>query len=122
MAFTYSNKNFGDMPRPGELRRKIKIGRTEAVQNENGYPEDRDEYIWEGFAKVEKSGYNQTADTGANVVMQAMNFSIRYREGIREGMWVEFEGRRWYIIDMLDYDARKRYLGLRTMASQEVAG
>ena len=122
MAFTYSNKNFGEMPRPGELRRMIKIGRTEAVQNENGYPEDRDEYIWEGFAKVEKSGYNQTSDTGANVIMQAMNFSIRYRKGISEGMWVEFEGRRWHIIDMLDYDARQRYLGLRTMGSQEVTG
>ena len=122
MAFTYSNKYFGEMPKPGELRRIIKIGRTEAIQNENGYPENRDEYVCRVFAKVETSGYNQTHDTGTSVIMQAMNFSIRFRDDITEGMWVEYEGRRWNIIDMIDYDQRRRYLGMRTMASQEVAG
>lgn len=122
MAFTYSNKNFGQTPSPGELREIIRIGRTMARQNENGYPENADRYICRCFAKVENSGYNQTHDTGASVIMQAKNFSIRYRKDISEGMWVEYRGRRWNIIDIIDYDGRRRYLGMRTMAAQEVSG
>lgn len=122
MAFTYSNRNFGDMPRPGELREHIRIGRTEAAQNENGYAVNTDVYICRVFAKVERSGYNQTHDTGANVVMTAMNFSIRFREDIVSGMWVEYRGERWIIIDTYDYEARRAYLGVRTMKAQEVSG
>lgn len=122
MAFTYSNKNFGEMPKPGEMRRKIKVGRTLATQNENGYPENRDEYVWEGFAKVEASGYSQTHETGASVTARATNFSIRFRDDITEGMWVEFEGKKWSIIDTVDYDERRQYLGMRTITVQEVSG
>lgn len=122
MPFTYGNKNFGEMPRPGQLREYIRIGRTESGQNDNGYPVSSDIYICRVFAKAENSGYNQTDEAGVSAIAQGRNYSIRWRDDVTVGMWVEYRGQRWQIIDVIDYDGRKRYLGLRTIGVQAVSG
>ena len=120
MAITYSNKNFTAAPRPGQLRQIVQIGRTVSARNENGYPEHRDEIVCRVFAMVEKSGNNAMQAAGATGILQAMNFSIRYRDDVVPGMWVMWRGVRYDIIDTVDYDGRRRYLGMKTMTAQEV--
>jgi len=107
-------KQFEGNPRPGDLRHLIEIGLTENVINENGYPEPADTVICRVWASALEAG-NQTyraADT--KNAESVINFTIRYREDVKPGMWVRFLGEKRLITTLGEYEFKRRYLGLKT--------
>ena len=42
-----------------------------------------------------------------------INFTIRYREDIKPGMWVRFQGDKWNISTLGEYSFKRTYLGLK---------
>ncbi len=107
-------KQFEGNPRPGDLRHLIEIGLTENVINENGYPEPADTVICRVWASALEAG-NQTyraADT--KNAESVINFTIRYRDDVKPGMWVRFLGEKRLITTLGEYEFKRRYLGLKT--------
>lgn len=118
--FTYQNKNWATPPKSGELNRRIRIVAQTAEINENGYPVTRDEEICETWARAITSGDATYDAAGAIIASQAMNFDIRYRDGIKPGMYVLFEGKRYQITATNEYDYKKRFLGMKTIEGEVI--
>lgn len=118
--FTYSNKNWGKEPKPGELRWRIEIVSPVASVSENGYPETRDEHICACWAQVMQSGDSTNGEANATAQAGALNFAIRWREDIEPGMIVIFEGTRYEIVALGGFDFKKRYLGMKTVESRVI--
>lgn len=118
--FTYSNKNWGKEPKPGELRWRIEIVSPVASVSENGYPETRDERICACWAQVMQSGDSMNGEANATAQAGALNFAIRWREDIEPGMIVIFEGTRYEIVALGGFDFKKRYLGMKTVESRVI--
>lgn len=113
--FTYSNKNWGKEPNPGELNQMIEIVSPVSEINENGYPVTHDEPVCRVWAQVTQSGDSMNPEANANAQAGALNFAIRYLDGIEPGMVVLFEGGRYEIVAIGGFDFRKRFIGMKTV-------
>ena len=51
-----------------------------------------------------------------------INFTIRYREDIKPGMWVRFQGEKWNISTLGEYSFKHTYLGLKASIAKGVSG
>ena len=51
-----------------------------------------------------------------------INFTIRYREDIKPGMWVRFQGEKWNISTLGEYSFKRTYLGLKASLAKGVSG
>ena len=49
---------------------------------------------------------------------QVINFTIRYRDDIKPGMWVRFRGEKWDISTLGEYSFKRTYLGLKASLSK----
>ena len=49
-------------------------------------------------------------------------FTIRYREDIKPGMWVRFQGDKWNISTLGEYSFKRTYLGLKASIAKGVSG
>jgi len=106
-------KNFESDPHPGDLRNLVEIGYTENIINENGYPEPTDHVVCKVWAAATDAG-NQHFRAADTVNSEAViNFTIRYRENIKPGMWVKFRDEKWIISTLGEYEFKRRYLGLK---------
>ena len=107
-------KNFDATPHPGDLRNLVEIGYTENIINENGYPEPTDTVVCSVWAASLDAG-NQSFRAADTVNSEAViNFTIRYRDDVKPGMWVRFRGEKWIISTLGEYEYKRRYLGLKT--------
>lgn len=109
------------MPKPGELNQRIRIVAPVSHINENGYAETVDEEICEVWAQAITSGDATYEEAGTTVAAGAMNFTIRYRSDVREGMGVVFNGKRYEITALSEFDFKKRFLGMKTIAGEAVS-
>jgi SPP1 family predicted phage head-tail adaptor len=106
-------KTFESDPHPGDLRNLIEIGYTENIINENGYPEPTDTVVCKVWAAAADAG-NQHFRAADTVNSEAViNFTIRFREDIKPGMWVKFRDEKWIISTLGEYEFKRRYLGLK---------
>lgn len=106
-------KNFDSAPHPGELRNLVEIGYTENAINENSYPEPTDTVVCSVWAAALDAG-NQSYRAADTVNSEAViNFTIRYRDDVKPGMWVRFRGEKWIISTLGEYEYKHRYLGLK---------
>lgn len=106
-------KNFESDPHPGDLRHLVEIGYTENVINENGYPEASDIVVCKVWASATDAG-NQHFRAADTINTEAViNFTIRFREDIKPGMWVRFRDEKWIISTLGEYEFKRRYLGLK---------
>lgn len=113
-------KNFEGNPHPGDLREKIDIGRTVNVIGENGYPSGTDTVICTVWAGLTDAGNEAFRSADATDVRSVVNFVIRYREDIENGMWVKYKGEKYYIQAIGQYGFLKTYLGLRGVLDKEM--
>ena len=51
-----------------------------------------------------------------------INFTIRYRSDIKPGMWVNWNGDKWNISTLGEYQFKRTYLGLKASIAKGVAG
>ena len=116
--FTYGNKNWGKEPKPGELNQKIEIVSPISEINENGYPVTRDESFAKCWAQVTQSGDGTNLEANANAQASALNFAIRYIEGVKPGMVVLFDGVRYEIVAVGGFDFKKRFIGMKTVQAE----
>lgn len=108
-------------PHPGELRNRIRIGRTVSEINANGYPAETDTVIatvWAGITDAASQYYHE-AD--ADNAQRGLSFSIRWRRDIQPGMWVEWNGKKYTITSIGEFDFKRRYMKLVTEAVEGVA-
>lgn len=106
-------KNFESDPHPGDLRHLVEIGYTENVINPNGYPEATDVVVCKVWASATDAG-NQHFRAADTINTEAViNFTIRFREDIKPGMWVRFRDEKWIISTLGEYEFKRRYLGLK---------
>lgn len=113
--FTYGNKNWGKEPKPGELNQRIEIVSPVSEINDNGYPVMRDVPFLKAWAQVIQSGDRTNPEANANAQASALNFAIRYQEGIKPGMVVLFDGGRYEIVAVGGFDFKKRFVGIKTV-------
>ena len=115
-------KNFESDPHPGDLRHKIEIGYTENVINENGYPAPTDVIVGRVWAAVVDAGNQHYRSADVMNTEAVINFTIRYREDIKPGMWVRFQGEKWNISTLGEYSFKRTYLGLKASVAKGVSG
>lgn len=113
--FTYGNKNWGKEPGPGDLNQMIEIVSPISEINDNGYPVTHDTVIANVWAQVTQSGDSTNPEAGGSAQATALNFAIRYLEGICPGMVVIFGGERYEIVAVGGFDFRRRFIGMKTV-------
>lgn len=115
-------KNFESEPRPGDLKHLIDIGHTENVINENGYPEEHDVVLCRVWCAPVDAGNQHYRAADSMNTDAVINFTIRYREDVKEGMWVRFRGKKWQISTLGEYGFKGDYLGLKANISKGISG
>lgn len=115
-------KNFDGTPHPGDLKHRIEIGYTESAANENGYPTERDVVLCTVWASATDAGNQHFRSADVMNTEAVVNFTIRYRDDVKPGMWVRFENQKWTITTLGEYSFEKKYLGLKASASKGVSG
>jgi SPP1 family predicted phage head-tail adaptor len=110
------------LPHPGQLRHKVEIGRTVNAVNENGYPEKRDEILCRVWAAAEDDASRYTFAGQAETAERGLCFAIRWRGDVEPGMWVLWRGEKRTITKLGEYDFKRRYLKLTTVAPKAVGG
>ena len=115
-------KNFDSDPHPGDLRHMIEIGYTENQINENGYPEPTDVVVCRVWAAVTDAGNQNYRSADVMNTEAVINFTIRYLEDIKLGMWVRFHGDKWNISTLGEYSFKRTYLGLKASIAKGVSG
>lgn len=104
----------GYSPHPGELDTRVTIGKTVNDKNANGHPIQRDVpvcRVWAGV-KDASSSYAHSADVDVSKV--GLRFIIRFREDVKPGMYVEYEGGKHNIETTGRLGFRKTYMELFT--------
>ena len=115
-------KNFDGTPHPGDLKHRVDIGYTESAANENGYPEEHDVIVCRVWASATDAGNQHYRSAYVMNTEAVINFTIRYRPDIKPGMWVLFQGKKWYISTLGEYSFQKTYLGLKASIAEGVSG
>ena len=115
-------KNFESDPHPGDLRHLVEIGYTENTVNQNGYPEPNDIVVCRTWASVVDAGNQHYRAADVMNTEQVINFTIRYRDDVKPGMWVRFRGEKWDISTLGEYAFKRTYLGLKASLSKGVSG
>ena len=107
-------------PHPGELRQLVEIGRTVHAINENGFPVETEQVVCQVWAKVEDcdSRYFTSGDT--ENTERGIWFTIRWRNDVQPGMWVQWNRQKQVITEVGEYDFKRRYLRLTTKAVKGV--
>ena len=73
-----------------------------------------------GDKTVEEVCQEQGVDTFT--FLAVVNFTIRYRSDVKPGMWVRFQGEKWDISTLGEYQFKRTYLGLKASLSKGVSG
>lgn len=115
-------KNFDGTPHPGDLRHWVKIGYTENQINENGYPEPTDVILCSTWASATDAGNQHYRSADIMNTEAVVNFTIRWRNDVKPGMWVLFNGEKWNITTLGEYSFSRTYLGLKASIAKGVSG
>ena len=115
-------KNFESSPHPGDLRHLVEIGYTRNDINENGYPDATDVVVCRVWAAAVDAGNQHYRSADVMNTEAVINFTIRYRSDIKPGMWVRFQGEKWNISTLGEYQFKRTYLGLKASLSVGVSG
>jgi SPP1 family predicted phage head-tail adaptor len=116
------HKNFDSNPHPGALRNRVEIGYTENIINENGYPEPVDTVVCTVWAAAADAGNQSFEAADTKNAEQTVNFTIRHRDDVKQGMWVKYYGERWTIATLNSYGFKRQYLGMTASVVKGVAG
>ena len=115
-------KNFDGTPHPGNLRHRVEIGYTENMVNENGYPVERDVVLCRVWASATDAGNQHYRSADVMNTQAVVNFTIRYRDDVKPGMWVKFQDEKWIISTLGEYSFKRTYLGLKASIAKGVSG
>jgi SPP1 family predicted phage head-tail adaptor len=107
-------------PHPGKLRYMIEIGKTFSVTNENGYPEESDSVLYRVWAGIEDDSSRWFNAAGTDNAERGLCFVIRRLAEIRPGMWIRWNGEKQLITKIGEYDFKRRYMKLTTIAVEGV--
>ena len=115
-------KNFDGTPHPGDLKHRIEIGYTINTVNENGYPEEQDVILCRVWASATDAGNQHYRSADVMNTEAGVNFTIRFRDAVKPGMWVRFREEKWIISTLGEYSFTRRYLGLKASMQKGISG
>ena len=115
-------KSFDGTPHPGDLRHRIEIGYTINEINENGYPVATDKILCEVWASAIDAGNQHYRSADTMNTEGVINFTIRWRDDVKPGMWGLFNDEKWSISTLGEYGFRKNWLGLKASLAKGVSG
>ena len=108
------------VPHPGDLRHKIDIGMTTNVVNENGYPVETDTVLHHVWAGVEDDSSRWFHAADADNTERGLTFMIRWLSDVTPGMRIFWNGEKYVITKIGEYDFKRRYMKLTTESSKGV--
>ena len=108
------------IPHPGELRQLVEIGKTVNIVNENGFPVETEQVVCQVWAKAEDGDSRYFTSGDAENTERGIWFTIRWRNDVRPGMWVLWNGQKQIITEICELDFKRRYLRLTTKAVKGV--
>lgn len=100
----------------------IEIGYTVNEVNANGYPEPRDVVLCRVWASATDAGNQHYRSADVMNTEAVVNFTIRWRNDVKPGMWVRFEDEKWDISTLGVYGFSRNYLGLKASIAKGVSG
>ena len=100
----------------------VQIGYTENKINENGYPEPTDVILCSVWASATDAGNQHYRSADTMNTEAVVNFTIRWRNDVKPGMWVLFNGEKWNITTLGEYSFSRTYLGLKASIAKGVSG
>ena len=115
-------KNFDGTPHPGDLKHRIEIGYTINTVNENGYPEEQDVIFCRVWASATDAGNQHYRSADVMNTEAVVNFTIRFRDDVKPGMWVRFREEKWIISTLGEYSFTRSYLGLKASMQKGISG
>ena len=93
-----------------------------ATERLAGYPEPKDVVVCKVWAACTDAGNQHYRAADVMNTEQVINFTIRYRDDIKPGMWVRFREEKWDISTLGEYSFKRTYLGLKASLSKGVSG
>lgn len=115
-------KSFEGTPQPGDLRHRITIGYTVNNINQYGYPEGTDVTICTVWASIVDAGNQHYRSADVINAESVLNFTIRWRSDVKPGMWVLWDGKKYNISTLGEYEFKHTYLGIKASISEGVSG
>ena len=115
-------KNFDSDPHPGDLRHMIEMGSIDIHIIDIASPWPADVVVVGVSAGVMDGGNQHYRSADVMNTEAVINFTIRYREDIKPGMWVRFQGDKWNISTLGEYSFKRTYLGLKASIAKGVSG
>ena len=115
-------KNFESDPHPGDLRHLVEIGYTREYHQRQRLPRTQRCGVCKVWAACTDAGNQHYRAADVMNTEQVINFTIRYRDDIKPGMWVRFRGEKWDISTLGEYSFKRTYLGLKASLSKGVSG
>lgn len=116
--FTYQNKNWQAPPSAGELNQRLEIVSVINTIDAEGYPEETSVSVCECWGQAIISGDAAYEAANAATETGAYLFTIRWRNDVKVGMYVHFEGKYYLINALNDFDNKKAFLGMKTSVSE----
>lgn len=105
-------------PKTGQLRDVVTIYERAKTKNSAGFAE----VVWRPLllcrAAVDTWSGGITLQDDADTAQQRIRVRIRWRDGIREGLYVEHRGQRYEVTWVDRYDMRRDYLCLECRATE----
>ena len=92
------------IPHPGELRQLVEICCTVHEINENGFPVETEQVVCQVWAKAEDCDSRYFTSGDKENTERGIWFTIRWRNDVRPGMWVLWNGQKQIITEICEYD------------------
>ncbi len=101
-------------PNAGNLNKRISIVKTSIAQDEEGNRVTTDTTVCTVWAGVQDATMTEYYEAARNQMDHVVNFNIRYRKDIAEGMFVVFDGGKHEIKEINKGLYQRAYLTLKT--------
>jgi len=92
----------------------------EPDENPAGFPVETEQVVCQVWAKAEDCDSRYFTSGDAENTERGIWFTIRWRNDVRPGMWVLWNGQKQIITENGEYDFKRRYLRLTTKAVKGV--
>ncbi len=102
------------LPNAGNLNKKVSIIKTIISQDEEGNRLCQDSLVCQVWAGVQDATMREYYEAARNQMDHVVNFSVRYRPDIKEGMFVLLSGEKYEIKQVNAFLHKRDYLTLKT--------
>ena len=94
----------------GELNKRIQIVRNTLVENDNGFDEETEVVLYEVWAKAQNMSGTEIFKADSDFSKVTTRFIVRYLTNINTDDFIKFEGKKYNIVYINDYNFSKEFI------------